>query len=1066
MKKNIFLKTASRKPLKTLVVVLLLAVIGFGFMMKFVEYMTVVGETDRLENYYKPIGKLREADADVYSEGYIDEGAEILKNEASIDFLDINRNFTGITDGILSPDTDAITDYLKKTAYFYGTVTDVDIIKDFTYGSSMPPYVNQKYPYLYQVRVRIDKIEIGFEENLPVGEEVYLKLFSHEKVKNIPKEGKQYLWRTKIFGTYQMDGSVKYLYQLKYMNDGVYFYPAKNGQAEVTDKQVLEDMQARREAIHSFQIYTTKDMTRMPLFKEAYYLCEGRMLSEEDNEKQNKVCTIRREFAEKQGLSVGDKLKIRIHKNADVKSSLDELVPSGEDAYDEQAWLYYTAVAETEKELVSREWDEAYIDEEFEIVGIFDALEDSQTWYESYIYIPDSVVPAEWTQQIISDDFSFVLKSPKAEEEFNRNCVPLLEEAGYTVSFLENGWDDFKAAEQPMRHSAAAGVIVFGIILLAVLGFAVVFFTYIHRNEWIIIRLLGAEKSRADRRLFAAAAVTAVPPVIIGGILSWSYGLKKAGETLASLNVSDAGQQYVPPLYWLPVMCAGVLALWLVLNLVSVYILGRRTLLERMQGGKDSVKTNTVKQPRHTHMKETKMTAAVRASETKAEQPQSENAGKKSAESEGTVQDGKARAETTRASTERFRRAGAGQMFRYIFRHIVRTSGRGILAVVIIAAFSFGLGWLQWSIQENEKRISELYDTVEITGNVLTVKVNTPTTTEGKIPPEVIDFMEETGRFSGFSLRTEDKGSISVLDENGKAAGTYTTLIYVANKPKLCVPLTENAADIQYANGYDASVFSTPRGGGDAKSVLVDAAIMEAVGAKLNDTIQVQITKGATWFSEAVTRTEKFKIVGSFRDSSGGVSQYGLLMPMAAYDAIMGSGNIFYTDAGFTLKASQNRKLNDFRAAMEDIFKYYDEDSSVELECHINDNELTQAIEPLEKNNTLMRVLYPIIFGVAAAVIAIICILFILQSYKEAAVMRILGTTRPTIGMILSIERMILCAAGLGLGIVINAAVFGGGLSEYIGFAVCGFAAGAAASVISAGIAVRRKPSELLRVKD
>lgn len=1048
MKKNIFLKSAVRKPLKTLVVFLLLAVISFGFMVKLVEYMTVIGETGRLEAFYKPIGKLREAETDEYSVGYIDEGVEILRNEASVGLLDINRQFTGIADGVLSTDTDAIIDDLKKTAYFYGTVTDLDIIEDFSYGNGAP-YLHYKYPYLYQVRVRIDKIEIGFEENLPVGEEVFLRLFRSEKAENIPEEGKQYLWRTKIFGAYQMDGSVKYIYQLKDMNDGVYFYPAENGEAAVTDKQVLEDMETRREALYSFQIFMTKDMTRMPLFKESYYLFQGRLLTEEDNVKKNKVCTIRREFAEKRGLNVGDKLKIRIHKSSDIKSSLDELELPG-DAADEQAWLNYGAAAEIEKELISREWDGDYVDEEFEIVGIFGALEDDQTWYETYIYIPDSVVPEAWTQQITSDGFSFVLKSPEAEEEFNSHCVPLLEKAGYMTSFLENGWDDFRAAEEPMRYGAAAGVIVFAVILLAVMGFAVVFFTYIHRSGWIIIRLLGAKKNIAGHQLFTASALTAAPAVVLGGLLSWNYGLKKAEETLAALNVQEAGQQqYVPPLYWLPVMCAGVLALWFILNIVSIHILGHRTLLERMQGGKDRIKTNTA---RHlaADTKENVQTAGVQKKKTQFEASGAE-------------------VQTKTGHVSRLRWAGAGQMFRYIFRHMFRTSGRGALAAAVMIAFSFGLGWMQWSIQENEERISELYDTVEIMGRVLTVSVNVPTTTVGKIPPEVIDFMEETGRFSSFSLRTEDKGSVCSLDDNGQVANMYGTLIYAANKPEMCEPLMENTEDIQYAEGYDASVFSTPRGGEDTKPVLLDEAIMEAVGVGLNDTIQVQITKAATWFSDSVTRTENFKIVGSFRDSSGGVSKYGLLMPMAAYDAIMGSGNIFYTDAGFTLKTSQNRILSDFKAAMEEIFKYYDEDSSVELECYINDDELTQAVEPLQKNNSLMRVLYPIVFGVAAAVTAIICILLILQSYKEAAIMRILGTTQLRIGMILSIERILLCAVGLGLGILVNTAVFGGGTDGFnadVKSAVCCFAAGAVASVFSAGIAVRRRPVDLLQVKD
>lgn len=56
MRRNVFLKSAARKPLKSLIVFLLIGVISFGFMVKLVEYMVVTGETAKLEEYYKPVG--------------------------------------------------------------------------------------------------------------------------------------------------------------------------------------------------------------------------------------------------------------------------------------------------------------------------------------------------------------------------------------------------------------------------------------------------------------------------------------------------------------------------------------------------------------------------------------------------------------------------------------------------------------------------------------------------------------------------------------------------------------------------------------------------------------------------------------------------------------------------------------------------------------------------------------------------------------------------------------------------------------------------------------------------
>lgn len=149
------------------------------------------------------------------------------------------------------------------------------------------------------------------------------------------------------------------------------------------------------------------------------------------------------------------------------------------------------------------------------------------------------------------------------------------------------------------------GVIVFALILTAVMAFGVIFFIYIHKSSWTMVRLLGKSKGSAARMLMETSAATAAPAIVIGGLVSWRYGLKQASETMAGLRemtltageVTDASAKTVAavgevslPIYRLFVMCAGVIILWMVMMSVAVHMLGRRSLMQVMQGTAAKIK--------------------------------------------------------------------------------------------------------------------------------------------------------------------------------------------------------------------------------------------------------------------------------------------------------------------------------------------------------------------------------------------------------------------------------------------------------------------------------------------
>ena len=76
-------------------------------------------------------------------------------------------------------------------------------------------------------------------------------------------------------------------------------------------------------------------------------------------------------------------------------------------------------------------------------------------------------------------------------DAFMEGTGAMLEEIGCVPEFEKNGWEDFKAAVGPLRQSVFTGVIVFALILTAVMAFGVIFFIYIHKSSWTMVRLLG-----------------------------------------------------------------------------------------------------------------------------------------------------------------------------------------------------------------------------------------------------------------------------------------------------------------------------------------------------------------------------------------------------------------------------------------------------------------------------------------------------------------------------------------------------------------------------------------------
>jgi len=180
-----------------------------------------------------------------------------------------------------------------------------------------------------------------------------------------------------------------------------------------------------------------------------------------------------------------------------------------------------------------------------------------------------------------------------------------------------------------------------------------------------------------------------------------------------------------------------------------------------------------------------------------------------------------------------------------------------------------------------------------------------------------------------------------------------------------------------------------------------------------------------------------------------------------------------YNYLDIAINPAYNRYLNEVRnefntivnrlTAVEDMIHSIFEPLPVRMLFH--DIELRNLVASLTQILTLLTLLYPIAIVLAIVIGAGLAMLLTLQNTKNAAVMRVLGSSKKRTAFMLWCEQMIICAIGLVLGLV--AMLFLGltatQMATLSGLYLIGSIFGAA---FGAFIVTNKAPLELLQVRE
>lgn len=1163
MKIPITIKSILSQPLRTLLFILLIGAVTFGFTLRAFEGIIVYKELNRLEDQYHAIGQLVPLEDWEWCVSHVQSLLEESSLVADIDSL---RVIQGVMDGVYSPDIDAGTPYINQM-FVYGTLLSKEKLDLEFMGN--PWFSHVYYPYLpyvdvYLFELLIDTVETSLPEYVEVGETKQFFLVDYRGTKaHVYQEaqvGQRYFvglqysrnlatarWWNQLFFLPLSPQPHEWWYTGTYdllliplgQSGEIFLYPVSE-HGRVNHPEILEQIDVLRENIHTVFLRPSRDLITNPLATSSLVLLEGRFINEEDHENENPVAMIRGEFARIRGLELGDRLSITMREGT---FAIEHIIPDAErsipvpsfgqrmtarefevafgvtlDAYTvphipvrayghghDPAWTFpridsphfdgfvYEGMFFPDcrgiDEIIGLEMTTGYLTDlqvwqnwqeletvtrEFEIVGIYattDRLTNLRSVSYNNVFVPDSVVPAHWLQDVLYRNFSFTLHSPADEELFIFTYQDLFEELGFWTVFLESGWSSFNGIASPMRAGILAGAMAFLTLTMIIFRLATYLFFISRRKEYAIRRALGASKVKALAGLFTLSSILGAVGILIGIVFAWFFAKERAENLLAGLE----GATFTPlPLSWLLLMFGLILAFFATFALLETHKLRGLSEIELLQNNPEEIST--------LHRMGKKTSKYSKKSVIAFMENSLEKEVDHTARMALYIPDFHENTFKSHGSTFAL---GA-----FLSKHILRRKVRTLLTVMIASGFVIVLSFMETSIQNDLDRVDWLYDNTIIGGTiVIDPSVDQTNIADGissrllrsilrlEYHPhsdEIIDLeilYDNTEEGEGirfiYSYATETSHR-SVLSPLSLEELTELEEIYrgewgwewLFESPEILFTTIVSFNDIQayesfhgesfsfhFIEGYDEDIFSKPFE--DEMAILLSSAFMEESNINLGDCLKI-----APSIATRARNFTTYTVIGSFE--VGNPSLVALVPLGHLQEHVEG---LSYHRLSFEVNPDFNRKIDTFKEEIAPLLTHHEPSYLLVLRDHV----LRGVIVPLEQNIAMMNMLYPILLTLAAFISAGLTVLLLLSVIKQATIMRVLGMSKSRIITGWIAEQGFLCLLGVGFGTLISLLAFGGVSLPSIVIYLSG---SIVASLVFMLLLIRQQPLELLQMRE
>jgi len=1049
-KPNVFLKSTLRQPVRSFLLLVLFGLITFGFITKAVQFILIQRETGVLGSYYRSIGTLENNEDPIL--GNISAGIDLISTSPYFAYGDQREIVSGVMYQIFVPNnrisnSASLTSAYPENQWPNVHMTDMWFIGELTQKEEVVTESGKSLGYYLDFH--IDTLFAGHPDYVSEGRTIKYNFISEDYPDSIPfiyemAVGQRYFirgWENLGGKTFRLFDN---MFEIKPL-DGKQHWFIQLGDGESIDfcdpalASIKNQIDILNENLHTQWIYTTADMSAMPQMQESarvYYLLEGRWLNHQDNLNANKVIVIPEELARLNELQLGDKLEFTF------RSLTDTYYGRIRDGVDADNWRSYPTYQDT-----------------FTIVGIYARASGNA----AIAYIPANSLRPGFTSTMqdqfkYESNYNFVLNSSDHQSEFVDAFKEPLQEMGIRLTMLENNGEAYWASVTPIRRSLSSDLLVFGVLMVVAFILAVFLYQMQHKREYAILRALGVPTRQANHQFVLPLLLLGGFGIIAGGIPSWTYALDQAGETLSSLPTpSGVTPSTELSIFTLVGLCAGAIFLLALFSWLGAVSLAGKPVFELLQG-------NVAKQSNR--QKQTKTDEPAQPLPAVNADQVSERAGEALPQPLLTA---------VRFDTEGKQKYTPSSLGQYVLHHTLRSPLKSLLTLVIALGFVLATGWIQQTLKSSRLEVDHLYNTAEVEADLLKTSSTTKDINDigdGFIYRTTIDDVLASGYVKASMLEADTVWFRMKREGSSRVIGSDSIFrVYAFDSSETFYDGLANPDSLKFIAGWDMDRFAKTWTQAEIRSEGIPAifptTLLEQFDLHLGEVVEI------TGFGYSYNcliigqyagglETINATIKANSLNTTGGAY---ILIPLSLLESLEGS-RLTYTVAQFVLDPARNRELSQFKADMEEVMSLYDG----EIRLVVWDEELRIVVAQLEKNITLLEVLYPVVIGVSVLVGAGLCFLMLLQATREAAILRILGTTRSSVRLALFIEPVILSMIGVIISLGITSLLWSttgqvtiGSLLTSAGLYLLGALIG---SISGAIMVTNKKPLELLQVKE
>ena len=1125
MRKNIFLKSMLRQPVRTGLMVLLIGLATFAFYLRTVEYIVVREQIIELSGLYRSVGFIRPQN--FWDD--VSEAVEIISNSPHIGTIDRRVSVEGVLHNVRAYNEDDITHETRRSTIadiggLYPGVAHTDqlrVSEAIFYAQLEAVHLPQNPGDILWVVTQNAHILAGIPHQVIAGswpglwlgywtnEDTDFSIFTDFENMEI---GSYYLFKAafyviphplggfvipRIGGNEHMTlrplggyGGPWFTTSVPYVEDaGLWPVEMRRGYVgidfSIPELSHIPDYIRFLQHNHSaVQLVATTDMNSLPMMQEwaaarlgyldsqtpqIMRLHEGRFIDKNDYNVANNVIVVSRTFAQHNNIFLGDILEINIpatQQIVGVSQVYGEIVVRGN-------------VEESPSNLM-----------EFEVVGIFTDFTRGVVSGAPIMYIPTSVLPdnleilpptpgaiSGWDSpyHLPSVWYSFTLQDPRTDQAFLQEYTNILAELSQEIDLIifESDAAGFWAAIDPMMLVVTFNAAVFWAVLLLALALVVFLYLGQRRKDMAIQRALGFSVARIIRRLLVSAMVFVIPPAVVGGIFGWHHALNTVELALQPLTEIVAEPTYIIvyetvvdlrymlgfanettpviniSMLWFLWMVVGLLAVTLIMMLFGAIKILRYPVLEQLQG----VVSKPKKQKPQKILDEVKPIVLTDFTIPRY---------------------------TPVFTTGEKHRGG----FRWIVRHITRSPVKSMLGLAVALFFVLVLGWLQESIVRTKQNIDYLYAHTIVWGEV--VQDNTFAQHTDRYLGDVIrlrtaervldsGFVEnvymESGHSRAFVIPAADDGSFpenwyDIIGYDRSRAIWFSLhtmdFMFAFNDLDRFIDLNSfdenNRFEIEFAEGFDKSDFTSQDG---PIPILVSENVLYERGISLGEIVYIGFSPAVPTAWESVEAV----VIGVHNGHVARVdARETIFMCLTQFENIM-AGMTMYSTFSFTINPAYNREIAYVREHLTSIVLARNAGLLL-LRLFLSDQTLHNLIGVATQTLLLIELVYPVAMAAALAIASGLAMLLMLQNAKKAATLHVLGMSKISTMVMLLVEQLLVCLAGMAVGLI-ALALMNVNFSQTLVISFGLYLAGVfITSLVGAGIIIRREPLELLQVRE